>query len=126
MGKRIPRLLAVLLVAGAVAGGAYGSARHVGGGTGYASDLMTIAPAAPALSVAPVVPVVEAVPTPTAQPPPAVEPTPEPVEEAAAAPENGDTEPPAVAPGVSSASSEPQLPPPPPVDPATLEAALVP
>ena len=128
MGKRIPRLLAVLLVAGAVAGGAYGSARHVGGGTGYASDLMTIAPAAPALSVAPVIPVVEAVPTPTAQPPPAVEPTPEPIEEAAAAPEDGDTEPSPVAPDVYSASSEPpppSPPPPPSVDPATLEAALV-
>src|SRR4030042_1240795 len=66
MGKRIPRLLAVLLVAGAVAGGAYGSARHVGGGAGYASDLMTIAPAGPALSLAPGIPLVWGGPTPTA------------------------------------------------------------
>jgi uncharacterized protein YkwD len=128
MRTRILRLLAVLLVAGAVAGGAYGAARHFGGEAGCASDLMTVAPAAPALSVAPIVPVVEAVPTPTAQPPPTVEPTPEPVEEAAAAPQDGDVEPPAVAPHVFAAASQPEPPPPQPppsVDPATLEAALV-
>lgn len=134
MGRGILRLLAVLLVAGAVAGGAYGAARRFGGEPGYASDLMTIAPAASALSVAPVILVVEAVPTPPAQPPPAVETTPEPppelIEEAAAAPEDGDTEPSAVAPPVFAAASEPEPQPPSPpsptpVDPATLEDALV-
>ncbi len=131
MERGILRLLAVLLVAGAVAGGAYGSARRLGGEAGYASDLMTIAPAASALCVAPVIPVVGAVPTPPAQPPPAVEPTPEPppelIEEAAAAPEDGDTEPSAVAPPVFAAASEPEPPPPSPtpVDPATLAAAVV-
>ncbi|HJX61603.1 MAG TPA: CAP domain-containing protein, partial [Dehalococcoidia bacterium] len=69
-------------------------------------------------------PVVEA--TPAAQPPPTIEATSEPVEEAAAAPEDGDTGSSAVAPDVYSASSEPApQPPPPPVDPATLEAAVV-
>jgi uncharacterized protein YkwD len=121
MRRRILRLLAVLLVAGALAGGAYGASRHIGGEAGSAPEVMTIAPA---VSVAPVVPVVEA--TPTAQPPPTVEATPEAVEEAAAAPENGDTGSSAVAPDVYSASSEPApQPPPPPVDPATLEAAVV-
>jgi len=122
MGKRIPRLLAVLLVAGAVAGGAYGSARHFGGEAGYASDLITNAPAAPAFSVAPILPVVEALPTPTAQPPPAAEPTPEPPPEP--------IEETAVAPPVFAAASEPEPQPPSPpsptpVDPATLEAAVV-
>jgi len=124
MRRRIPGLLAVLLVAGALAGGAYGAARHIGGEAGSAPDPMAIAPAMSVVSVALVVPVVEA--TPTAQPPPTVEATPEAVEEAAAAPEDGDTESSAVAPDVYSASSEPQPPPPPlPVDPATLEAAVV-
>lgn len=120
MRKRIPWLFAVLLVAGALAGGAYGAARHIGGEAGSAPDVVTFAVAASAVSA---VPVVEA--TPTAQPPPTAEATPEPVEEAAAAPENGDTGSSAVAPDVYSASSEPQPPPPLPVDPATLEAAVV-
>jgi uncharacterized protein YkwD len=124
MRKRIPWLLAVLLVAGTLAGGAYGAARHIGGEAGSAPDVVTFAVAASAVSS---LPVVEA--TPTAQPPPTIEATPEPVEEAAAAPEDGDAEPSAVAPDVHSASSEPapQPPPPqpPPVDPATLEAAVV-
>ncbi len=134
MGRGILRLLAVLLVAGAVAGGAYGSARHVGGEAGYASDLITNAPAAPAFSVAPIIPVVEALPTPAEQPPPAVEatpePPPEPIEEADAAPEDSDAAPPVLVQGVFAAASEPEpqppsLPTPTPVDPATLEAAVV-
>jgi len=121
MRIRIPWLLAVLLVAGTLAGGAYGAARHIGGEAGSAPDVVTFAVAASAVSS---LPVVEA--TPTAQPPPTIEATPEPVEEAAAAPEDGDTESSAVAPDVYSASSEPApQPPPPPVDPATLEAAVV-
>jgi uncharacterized protein YkwD len=121
MRKRIPWLLAVLLVAGTLAGGAYGAARHIGGEAGSAPDVVTFAVAASAVSS---LPVVEA--TPTAQPPPTIEATPEPVEEAAPAPEDGDAEPSAVAPDVYSASSEPApQPPPPPVDPATLEAAVV-
>jgi uncharacterized protein YkwD len=119
MRKRIPWLLVVLLVAGTLAGGAYGAARHIGGEAGSAPDVVTFAVAASAVSS---LPVVEA--TPTAQPPPTIEATPEPVEEAAAAPEDGDTESSAVAPDVYSASSEP-APQPPPVDPATLEAAVV-
>ena len=119
MRRRILKLLAVLLVASALAGGVYGASRHIGGEAGSAPDVVTFAVAASAVSS---VPVVEA--TPTAQPPPTVEATPEPVEEAAAAPEDGDAEPSAVAPDVHSASSEP-APQPPPVDPATLEAALV-
>jgi len=111
--------LVVLLVAGTLAGGAYGAARHIGGEAGSAPDVVTFAVAASAVSS---LPVVEA--TPTAQPPPTIEATPEPVEEAAAAPEDGDTESSAVAPDVYSASSEP-APQPPPVDPATLEAAVV-
>ena len=119
MRKRIPWLLAVLLVAGTLAGGAYGAARHIGGEAGSTPDVVTFAVAAFAVSS---LPVGEA--TPTAQPPPTIEATPEPVEEAAAAPEDGDTESSAVAPNVSSASSEP-APQPPPVDPATLEAGIV-
>jgi len=121
MRTRIPRLLVILLVAGTLAGGVYGATRHIGGEAGSAPDVVTFAVAASAVSA---VPVVEA--TPTAQPPPAVEATPQAVEEAAAAPEDGDAEPSAVAPDVYSASSEPApQPPPTPVDPATLEAALV-
>jgi len=121
MRRRILKLLEVLLVASALAGGVYGASRHIGGEAGSAPDVVTFAVAASAVSS---VPVVEA--TPTAQPPPTVEATPEPVEEAAAAPEDGDAEPSAVAPDVYSASSEPAPQPPPPrVDPATLEAALV-
>jgi len=119
MRKKIPWLLAVLLVAGTLAGGAYGAARHIGGEAGSTPDVVTFAVAASAVSS---LPVGEA--TPTAQPPPTIEATPEPVEEAAAAPEDGDTESSAVAPNVSSASSEP-APQPPPVDPATLEAGIV-
>ena len=121
MRRRILRLLAVLLVAGALAGGAYGATRHIGGEAGSAPDVVTFAVAASAVSA---LPVVEA--TPAAQPPPTIEATSEPVEEAAAAPEDGDTGSSAVAPDVYSASSEPvPQPPPPPVDPATLEAAVV-
>ena len=121
MRKKIPWLLAVLLVAGTLAGGAYGAARHIGGEAGSTPDVVTFAVAASAVSS---LPVGEA--TPTAQPPPTIEATPEPVEEAAAAPEDGDAEPSAVAPDVYSASSEPApQPPPPPVDPATLEAGIV-
>jgi len=109
MRKKIPWLLAVLLVAGTLAGGAYGAARHIGGEAGSAPDVVTFAVAASAVSS---LPVVEA--TPTAQPPPTIEATPEPVEEAAAAPD------------ASSPPTEPQPPaPPPPVDPATLEAGVV-
>jgi len=121
MRRRILKLLAVLLVASALAGGVYWASRHIGGEAGSAPDVVTFAVAASAVSS---LPVVEA--TPTAQPPPTIEATPEPVEEAAAAPEDGDAEPSAVAPDVYSASSEPApQPPPPPVDPATLEAAVV-
>ena len=122
MRRRILKLLAVLLVASALAGGVYGASRHIGGEAGSAPDVVTFAVAASAVSS---VPVVEA--TPTAQPPPTVEATPEPVEEAAAAPEDGDAEPSAVAPDVSSPlpETQPPAPQPPPVDPATLEAAMV-
>ena len=121
MRKKIPWLLAVLLVAGTLAGGAYGAARHIGGEAGSTPDVVTFAVAAFAVSS---LPVGEA--TPTAQPPPTIEATPEPVEEAAAAPEDGDTESSAVEPNVSSPLPETQPPAPPtPVDPATLEAAVV-
>ncbi len=124
MRRRIPGFLAVLLVAGTLAGGAYGASRHIGGEAGSAPDVVTFAVAAAAVSS---LPVVEAMPT--AQPSPTIEATPQPIEEAAAAPEDGDAEPSAVAPDDNSVSSEPapQPPPPPPpaVDPATLEAGIV-
>jgi len=121
MRKRIPRLLAVLLVAAALAGGAYGTARHIGGETGAATDVMTVAPTAPPVSAVLVAQV-----TPTSQPPPTVDPIPAPIEEDADAPEDGDTAPPDPAPDVYSAPSEPepQALPEPPVDPATLEAGV--
>ena len=117
--RRILRLLAVLLVAAALAGGAYGATRHIGGEAGSATEVMTVAPAPPAVSAVLVAQV-----TPTVQPPPTVEPIPTLVEEAAAAPEDGDTAPSDPAPDVYSAPSEPQAPSEPPVDPATLEAGI--
>ncbi len=119
MERRILKLLAVLLVAAALAGGAYGLTHHIGGEADSAPEVVVVAPAVPAVSA---VPSPTLPPTPTAQP--TAEPTPEAVEETAAAPEEVDTAPPASTPDLPSAPPQPQPTLPPPVDPATLEAAV--
>jgi uncharacterized protein YkwD len=121
------KLLAILLLVGGLAGGAYGVARHVSGEKGSPSDVEIAAPVVPVISAALAVVV-----TPTALPGPPAEPVPEAalVEEPAAAPENVDVDPLVAATDVSPSPPEPlppppPPPPPPPVDPAILAAGLV-
>ena len=117
MTRRIYKLAAVLLVTGALVGGAYGVARHAGGDADYQSEDGVFKPALPALPGALVVV------TPAAQPPPTVVPSLETavVEESAAAPEGADAGSLVLAPDTP--SPPPEMPPP--VDPAILAAGLV-
>jgi uncharacterized protein YkwD len=119
MARRIYKLAAVLLVMGALVGGAYGVARHAGGDAGYQPEVAVAQPALPVVLGAHVVVV-----TPAAQPLPTAEPSLETavVEESAAAPEVIDNGPLVLAPDVSAPPSPPPPPPPAIVDPAVLAA----